>query len=86
MSEQNKLPYKINEKYCQEIADIEYRLHNMEMGRIYGYNGNNSRGDGSLQDNCSKLRKEFFTLLKKIQNGSDSREEFISDAFSGKEL
>lgn len=86
MSEEYKLNYQIREKYSQEISDIEYILNNMENGRIYGFNGNRSQGDGSLQTNCQKLRKEFFTLLKKIQNGLDSREDKIAEIFSEKEL
>lgn len=86
MSEKYKLPYKIKDKYCQELSDIEYRIHNMEIGNIYGYNGNNSRMDGSLEHNCNELRKEFFTLLSKIQNGLDSREDKIFEIFSEKEL
>lgn len=86
MSGEDKLNYKIKEKYSQEILDIEYILNNMENGRVYGIDGNNCKMDGSLQKNCKNLRKEFFTLLKKIQNGLDSKEEKIGEIFSGEEL
>lgn len=86
MSGEDKLNYKIKEKYSQEILDIEYILNNMESGRIYGINGNHCTMDGSLQKNCENLRKEFFTLLKKIQNGLDSKQDKINEIFSGKEL
>lgn len=83
MSESMKLPYKIREKYGSELADINYRLTNMENGKIYGYNGNNSRMDGSLQQNCSELRRQISELLLKIQNGTDSIDDEIGNAFFG---
>ena len=82
MSEQYKLPYKIEEKYSREIADIKWLLDKMENGRIYGVNGNYSKMDGSLATNCQQLRKQFSGLLNKIQNGSDSTEDNIKNVFN----
>lgn len=81
MADNFKLPYKIKEKYSIELNNIAERLSNMEKGRIYGINGNLEKGDGSLQYNCDKLRKDISSLLSKIQNGSDSIEDKLDDIF-----
>ena len=81
MADNFKLPYKIKEKYSIELNNIAERLSNMEKGRIYGSNGNLEKGDGALQYNCDKLRKDISSLLSKIQNGSDSIEDKLDDIF-----
>ena len=82
MSQQYKLPYKIKDKYSQELENIRYFLNNIEQGHIYGLNGNRSKSDASLQTNCAKLKNEISSLLLKIQNGSNSIKDDLCEIFT----
>jgi hypothetical protein len=73
-------------RYEHEISQIAYRLRNLEQGRVYGYNGNISRMDGSLDQNIRKLRAEIADLLTKIEYGRKSNNEEIAEAFNDFEL
>jgi len=73
----------IKDRYSTEIEEIAYILRNLENGRVYGYNGNASKMDGSLAQNAQKLRKEIGSLLSKVEYGKDSISEEIGEAFFG---
>jgi butyrate kinase len=47
--------------------------------RIYGYNGNNSRMDGTLQHNITELTKKLNILINKIEFGKTSISEEIAE-------
>ena len=85
MSKNLKLPYKIEEKYCEELSDINEIINRLENRRIYGIDGNVSKGDGSLETNIKSLRNKINSLLTKIQNGSDSIDDKIAEAFVSKQ-
>lgn len=69
----------IKNKYSSEISEINYILENLYHERIYGYNGNNSRMDGSLQHNISELTKKLNKLFTKIEYGQDSISDELAE-------
>ncbi|KAB2332941.1 hypothetical protein [Bacillus mesophilum] len=71
----------IKERYHEEIGNIKSILTCLENGRVYGYNGNKSQGDGSLEYNARKLKKEIARLLTKIEYGKPSISDEIAEAF-----
>lgn len=76
----------VRERYHDEISNIAYLLKGLEEGRVYGYNGNVSKSDGTLQHNAIKLRKEISSLLTKIEYGKKSDSEVIAEALSNFEI
>lgn len=71
----------IKNKYNEEIAEINYILEGLYSERIYGYKGNESRMDGSLQHNISELTKKLNKLFYKIEYGKDSTSDEIAELF-----
>lgn len=74
----------IKDRYYEELSEINYILTGLENGRVYGYNGNASQGDGSLNHNAKKLRKEIAKLLLKIEYDKPSISDEIAEAFFDK--
>ncbi|NCC00673.1 MAG: hypothetical protein EOM34_08330 [Clostridia bacterium] len=72
----------VKNKYSSEISEINYILEGLYHERIYGYNGNNSRMDGSLQHNISELTKKLNQLFKKIEYGQNSVSDELGEIFS----
>jgi len=62
-------------KYDEEISEIKASLNELESGRIYGFNGNCTPADGSLETNVNKLTEQLKELLHKIEYGKDSGSE-----------
>jgi len=62
-------------KYEKEIAEINYILNELRSGRIYGFDGNCSQVDNSLETNVDKLNEKINALLYKIEYGKDSMSE-----------
>ncbi|MBC3888559.1 hypothetical protein GH810_09590 [Acetobacterium paludosum] len=62
----------ISIKYAKEIAAIKASLNELESGRIYGFNGNCTPADGSLETNVDKLTEQLKDLLHKLEYGKDS--------------
>ena len=60
-------------KYDQEIAEIHHILKELGNGRIYGFDGNCSQVDDSLETNVDKLTEKITDLLHKIEYGKDSK-------------
>ncbi|MDD4564228.1 MAG: hypothetical protein PHE79_01885 [Eubacteriales bacterium] len=71
----------ITNRFSSEIGDIAYILQGLKTGRIYGYNGNCSKSDGSLETNVEKLEKAISELIHKIEYGKDSDSEKLAKAF-----
>lgn len=69
----------IVKRYDSEIAEINYILQGLYDERIYGYNGNNSRMDGSLQHNIEELTKKLNRLMNKIEYGKESITEEVAE-------
>lgn len=69
----------IAKRYDSEIAEINYILQGLYDERIYGYNGNNSRMDGSLQYNIDELTKKLNRLMNKIEYGKESITEEMAE-------
>lgn len=76
----------VRERYHEEISKIAYILKGLEEGRVYGYNGNPSKADGTLQHNAIKLRQEIASLLNKIEYGKKSIAEEIGEALTNFEI
>lgn len=74
--ETNKLPYEIKEKYSYELNEIHNILNQLESGRVYDLT--NVQGDGFISTHTKKLKKEIASLLTKIQNGTDSKDEIFA--------
>lgn len=74
--ENNKLPYKIKEKYSYELNEIEYILNQLQAGRVYDLT--NVQSDGFISTHIKKLREEFYSLLNKIQNDKDSADAIFA--------
>lgn len=70
-----------NEKYRVEIEEINGVLENLYKERIYGYNGNNCKQDGSLQGNIINLIRKLNQLINKIELGEDSTIDEINEMF-----
>ena len=70
---------KVKEKYSYEINEINYRLRNLEEGRVLDLYGTNM--DGYLNTNIIKLRKELNELFSKVVNGTDSVNDELNDLF-----
>jgi hypothetical protein len=68
----------IAKKYDSEIAEINYILQGLYDERIYGYKGNQSRMDGSLQHNIDELAKKLNKLMNKIEYGKESDSEELA--------
>ncbi|HEY5558045.1 hypothetical protein [Acetobacterium sp.] len=62
----------VSKKYDKEIAEIHYILKELGNGRIYGFDGNCSQVDNSLETNVDKLTQKITDLLNKIEYGKDS--------------
>lgn len=62
----NKKPNPV-EQFGQEFKDIEYELRSLKEGRIYGYRGNNSTGDGALNSTVEKIKRLVDELGEKIR-------------------
>lgn len=62
----------VSEKYEKEIAEINYILNELRSGRIYGFDGNCSQVDNSLETNVDKLDEKIKSLLFKLEYGKDS--------------
>lgn len=69
----------IAKRYDNEISEINYILQGLYDERIYGYNGNNSRMDGSLQHNIDELTKKLNRLMSKIEYGKESVSEEMAE-------
>lgn len=67
------------QKYENELQDIRYILQNLKNGRIKEISGADS--DGYLETNATKLEKQIFELLIKIDRGSDSIKDDLSKIF-----
>ncbi|MBC3802908.1 hypothetical protein GH808_00430 [Acetobacterium fimetarium] len=63
----------VSAKYAVEIAGIKAVLKELESGRIYGFNGNCTPADGSLETNVDVLTVQLKDLLDKIEYGKASR-------------
>lgn len=70
----------VYEKYSDEIDKINYILQGIYDERIYGYNGNQSRMDGTLQHNITELTKQLNALMHKIEYGKQSVSDEIAEA------
>ncbi|MBC3901117.1 hypothetical protein GH811_15985 [Acetobacterium malicum] len=70
-----------SKKYSNEIEYINEILGNLYKGRIYGFDGNNSKQDGSLQANIIKLTRQLNILLNKIEFEKDSEIDEINEMF-----
>lgn len=70
-----------SKKYSNEIEYINEILCNLYKGRIYGFDGNNSKQDGSLQTNIVKLTRQLNILLNKIEFEKDSEIDEINEMF-----
>ncbi|MBN7743917.1 hypothetical protein JYA35_15140 [Bacillus velezensis] len=70
--------------YEGELLEIEYILRNMENGRIYGLNGNSSRGDGDLPHNVNKLRDLIYDLIRKYEKDLPSDTDIAGAEIFGK--
>lgn len=70
-------------RYQRELYEIEYILRNMEIGRIYGINGNASQSDGSLSHNANKLREQIYDLVNKYEKDLPSDSEVLGEALYG---
>lgn len=66
-------------KYEKEIAEIHYILKELGDGRIYGFDGNCSQVDNSLETNVDKLTEKITDLLNKIEYGKDSSSDKITE-------
>lgn len=55
------------EQFGQEFKDIEYELRSLKEGRIYGYRGNSSTGDGALHSTVEKIKRLVDELGEKIR-------------------
>lgn len=86
MKENEKKVVDIRDRYYNELANIDYLLRGLEEGRIYGYNGNVNKFDGTLQTNAKKLRKEISSLLTKIEYDKKSITEELGEALANFEL
>ncbi|MGV8907235.1 MAG: hypothetical protein ACOH15_11625 [Acetobacterium sp.] len=62
----------VSNKYGQEIKEIHYLLKEIGNGRIYGFDGNCSQADNSLETNVDKITEKFTELLQKIEYGENS--------------
>lgn len=71
----------IKNKYSEEISEINYILEGLYHERIYGYKGNDSRMDGSLQHNISELTNKLNKLFTKIEYGQDSISDELAEIF-----
>jgi hypothetical protein len=65
----------VSMKYGAEIAGIKAVLKELEGGRIYGFNGNCTPADGSLETNVDLLKAQLKDLLEKIEYGKTSSAE-----------
>lgn len=63
----NEKQERIKNRFNNEICEINYILQGLYDGRIYGYNENQSRGDGTIQTNVTKLIKYLNEIADKIE-------------------
>ncbi len=63
----NEKQERIKNRFSHEICEINYILQGLYDERIYGYNGNQSRSDGTIQTNVTKLIKYLNEIADKIE-------------------
>jgi hypothetical protein len=69
----------ITKKYNHEIMDIQYKLRQLENGKIYELT--RAKMDGCLSTNVDQLRNMIEELINKIEYDEDSIEEEIAKAY-----
>ncbi|WP_409251783.1 hypothetical protein V1502_16965 [Bacillus sp. SCS-153A] len=72
--------------YASELTEINNILTKLENGRVYGYNGNRSQQDGSLETNAEKLRGKLNELISKIEYGKKSDMEAMRKVVSNNDF
>ncbi|MDD3417666.1 MAG: hypothetical protein PHY47_27375 [Lachnospiraceae bacterium] len=60
-----------------EICEINYILQGLYDERIYGFNGNQSRSDGTIQTNVNKLIDYLNKVVYKIDDEREWAKEKI---------
>lgn len=65
----------IKDNCSNEICEINYILQGLYDERIYGLNGNQSRSDGTLQTNVTKIIEYLNKIVKKIEDSNGSEKE-----------
>jgi len=70
---------EIKEKCNHEICEINYILQGLYDERIYGYNGNQSRNDGTIQTNVTKMIEYLNKIVGKIEAGIGSEKEISKE-------
>ena len=66
------------ERYSIEIQDINNKLHQLEIGRIYEFS--RAQMDGYLVTNIGQLKKMFNDLIQKLENDEMSSKEEMFEA------
>lgn len=69
----------LENSYSVEIQRIKYILTSLENGRIYELT--EARGDGRINTEITKLKKELNELFNKIQYGKKSNSDKLNDLF-----
>ncbi|HBX24008.1 MAG TPA: hypothetical protein DEF34_10315 [Desulfotomaculum sp.] len=67
----------ITSKFSIELQDISNKLKQLENGRIYEISG--AQMDGYLATNISQLKKMLAHLIYKIEYGTDSITDDLSE-------
>ena len=67
----------IKDKCRNEICKINYILQGLYDERIYGYNGNQSRSDGTIQTNVNKLIDYLNKVVYKMDDEREGSKEKI---------
>ncbi|MEW4328215.1 hypothetical protein Q0N12_16310 [Rossellomorea marisflavi] len=73
----------IQDRFVIEISNIENRLNKLENGHIKEIQG---AGYPYLSTQTQKLREEIFSLLTKIENGSLSGLEEMTESIKNSKL
>ena len=68
----------ITDRYKQEILDIQYKLDQLDKGRVYEIS--NIKTDGYLSTNIDKLRRMIEELIYKIEYCKESKFEELKKA------
>ena len=68
----------IPNRFSFEIQDINYKLQQLEDGRIYEFS--RAQCDGYLATNIGQLKKMIAELIWKLENDLASRKEELGEA------
>ena len=73
----------IEDNCSHEICEINYILQGLYDERIYGINGNQSRCDGTMQTNVTKLIEYLNKMVAKLEDNDTNQKEKIFKIMKG---